>query len=56
MKPFCTLVKVNGKVFPLYAMKVHRESRGTVQQPFVTFRRGILIVLYRIIKYEQNIV
>jgi hypothetical protein len=24
MKPFCTLVKVKGKVFPFYAMKVRR--------------------------------
>jgi hypothetical protein len=56
MKPFCTLVKVKGKVFPVYAMKVYRESRGIFQQPFITFRRDILVVLYKIIKYKQNIV
>jgi hypothetical protein len=55
MKPFCTLVKVKCKVFPVYAVKVYRESRGIVQQPFVTFRRDILIVLYRIIRYKQYI-
>jgi len=56
MKPFCTLVKVKGKVFPVYAMKIYRESRGIDQQPFVTFRRDIPVVLYRIVKHKQNIV
>ena len=27
-----------------------------VQQPFVTFMRDIPVVLYKIIKYKQNIV
>jgi hypothetical protein len=35
MKPFCTLVKVKDKVFPVYAMKVYRGSKGRVP-PFVT--------------------
>jgi len=56
MKTFCTLVKAKVKVFPVYAMKVYRESRGIDQQPFVTSRRDIPIVLYRVIKYKQNIV
>ena len=54
MKPFCTVVKVRGKVFIVYAMKVYRESRGIDQQTFVTFRRDIPVVLYRVIKYKQN--
>jgi hypothetical protein len=49
-------VKIKGKVFPVYAVKVHRESRGIVQQSFVTFRKDFPVVFYRIIKYKQNIV
>jgi len=33
MKPFCTLVKVKGKVFPVYAVKVYRVRRGILQEP-----------------------
>ena len=36
MKPFCTLVKVKGKLFPVYAVRVYRERRGILQEPFVT--------------------
>jgi len=36
MKPFCTLVKVKCKVFPVYAVKVYRGRRGILQEPFVT--------------------
>jgi len=36
MKPFCTLVKVKGKVFPVYAVKVYKGRRGIGQELFVT--------------------
>jgi hypothetical protein len=36
MKPFCTVVKVKGKVFPVFTVKVYRGRRGIIQEPFVT--------------------